>query len=180
MTKSRGVGRSKPGSSNPAYIHGHTTGGFSRTYHSWASMLQRCTNTERAEYRRYGGRGITVCKRWYLFQNFLTDMGERPEGTSLDRKNNDGNYTPRNCRWATRSEQQQNKNHKCTEHKKTILRACKKPKTTAELQAILGLHDEPTKKFVRELRAIGKVTTSLVRTGTRGRTLLVATVKEKK
>jgi hypothetical protein len=157
--------------------HGHTTGKFSPTYHSWASMIQRCTNPNRSFYHRYGGRGITVCKRWMTFINFLADMGERPDGTSLDRINNDGNYTPRNCRWATLAEQQRHRVYAHTKHKQSILKACRKAKTTAELQVILGLHDEPTKKFVRELRAQKLVRTSLIPVGNRGRTLLIETVR---
>lgn len=100
---------SQAGSNNPAHTHGHTTGGFSSAYHSWASMMQRCTNPKRRSYKHYGGRGITVCLRWRTFENFLADMGDRPDGKTIDRwPDKDGNYEPGNCRWATNSEQARN------------------------------------------------------------------------
>ena len=78
------------------------------TYRVWAAMKNRCTNPNNHSYRDYGGRGITVCERWDKFENFLADMGERTKDLSLDRIDNDGNYTPENCRWATASQQQRN------------------------------------------------------------------------
>jgi hypothetical protein len=71
-------------------------------------MKYRCTNPNAINYHNYGGRGITVCERWNEFKNFLADMGERPEGTSIDRIDNDLGYFKENCRWATRHEQRIN------------------------------------------------------------------------
>lgn len=88
--------------------HGHTTGGWSPTYNTWVSMLQRCTNPRATYYRYYGGRGIAVCDRWRSFASFLADMGERPAGKSIDRIDTNGDYEPGNCRWATASEQRRN------------------------------------------------------------------------
>ena len=77
-------------------------------YKIWVNMRQRCNNPKNPKYKDYGGRGITVCKRWDNFSNFMTDMGERPEGNSIDRKNVNGNYEPSNCRWATAKQQRAN------------------------------------------------------------------------
>jgi hypothetical protein len=84
--------------------HGGMKG--SPTWRSWIAMRGRCRDRHRSYYH---GRGITVCARWHSFLAFLHDMGPRPDGLTLDRINNDGDYTPDNCRWATRSEQQRNR-----------------------------------------------------------------------
>lgn len=81
------------------------------TYRSWRMMRTRCQNPNYDGFHDYGGRGITVCPEWNAFEGFLADMGERPEGTTLDRIDVDGNYEPGNCRWATVSEQNRNMRH---------------------------------------------------------------------
>ena len=96
----------------PPVIHGHASpGNESLTYKSWQSMKQRCMNPNHVAFKNYGGRGINICARWLnSFKNFLVDMGDRPTGTSIDRyPNNNGNYEPGNCRWATPTQQQHNR-----------------------------------------------------------------------
>lgn len=78
----------------------------------WAGMLQRCMNPNHPQYHNYGGRGIRVCERWQEFKNFLVDMGRRPSlEYSLDRKDNNGDYCPGNCKWSTREEQCRNRRY---------------------------------------------------------------------
>lgn len=78
------------------------------TYQSWRNMVQRCTNPNRHDWDRYGGRGVALCDRWRRFDAFLADMGRRPRGKTLDRVDVDGDYEPGNCRWATLKQQAQN------------------------------------------------------------------------
>jgi hypothetical protein len=81
------------------------------TYKRWKAMHTRCGNPRQRCYPYYGGRGIKVCARWRSFTAFLADMGECPEGLTLDRKDSDGNYEPGNCRWATRAVQNANRRY---------------------------------------------------------------------
>lgn len=92
--------------------HGESKHWQTAEYRAWMGMRARCRNPRRACYARYGGRGITICDRWEVYENFLADMRRKPSPThSLDRRDNDVGYTPDNCRWATPLEQSQNRRH---------------------------------------------------------------------
>lgn len=99
------TGKGKGFKHGHARPHAHT-----RTYQSWCAMKKRCYYPPNKDYANYGGRGIRVILRWKnSFEEFLKDMGERPPGTTLDRKNTDSDYTPYNCKWSTPTEQSRNR-----------------------------------------------------------------------
>ena|SRR5438105_3349104 len=105
--------------------HGYARNGHRISeYHCWTEMRQRCTNPTNKHFRLYGGRGITICSRWNSFANFLADMGRKPSRKhSLDRyPNQNGNYEPGNCRWATQQQQMRNRrnNHLITFNGETL------------------------------------------------------------
>ena len=115
-----------------AATHGHTRGGkISPTYWSWLGMIGRCRYPKHPFFHRYGGKGVKVCERWLTFENFLADMGERPEGMTLDRLDSAKDYEPGNCRWATRKEQAR---QNC---RRTMFNG--KPMSRVEIAAALGI-----------------------------------------
>ena len=102
----RRISMCRPGKANPNYKNGWSRHAVRR---AWYDMKRRCLNPDVQNYKYYGGRGITVCSRWLTLENFWADMRSSwRKGLSLDRINNDGNYTPTNCRWATHSQQIKN------------------------------------------------------------------------
>ncbi len=104
--KSCGCRIKRLGADNAAFKHGW----FGTPIHkTWDGMIQRCNNPKNKDYKNWGARGITVCKRWLDFQNFLGDVGDKPAGLSLGRIDNNKGYSKKNCRWETQTEQHNNK-----------------------------------------------------------------------
>lgn len=108
--------------------HGHYG---SRTYRIWGGIVQRCTNPNTRGYKTYGGAGVSICDRWRVFDNFLSDMGECPDGLTIDRINTLEGYSPENCRWASYVEQAHNKKLACTSFSEA--------ERVRELRAITGM-----------------------------------------
>lgn len=122
------------------------------TYRIWCGMKQRIFSPADPRYMHYGGRGITICDRWLSFENFLADMGECPPGRSIDREENDGNYEPGNCRWATDLEQGRNtsKVRLTDELRATIKRMRAEGSTLQQIAAVIGVHYSTVSDFLRK------------------------------
>ncbi len=137
----------------------------------WVAMIQRCESPNCESYANYGGRGIKVCDRWKGsegLQNFIADMGRKPDGASLDRIDNDGDYSPDNCRWATRKEQQRNRraNVRVTLNGET--------RCLTEWAEILGINIRTVRKRVNHLKwSPEKALTEPVIVGVRSKTLTI-------
>jgi sugar diacid utilization regulator len=114
-----------------------------KIYSIWMGMLKRCQSRNDPSYDRYGGRGIKVCKRWQKFENFCADMGDPPPGMTLDRIDNDSDYSPENCQWATIQEQNNNKrNNRMFEYRGEEF-------TITQLARQVGMHPETLRYRLR-------------------------------
>lgn len=107
-------------------------------HRTWTRIRERCNNPSHGDYTRYGGRGIRVCERWDVFENFLADMGPR-NGLTIDRIDNDGDYEPGNCRWVTQAEQNRNKSSTYTrEQDQKIRDAADRGLNFTQIAAVVG------------------------------------------
>ena len=121
--------------------HGMTR---SKTWRAWASMRERCNRTSHPYFHRYGGRGISYSPDWDVFENFLADMGPAPEGLTLERLDNDGNYTKDNCRWATMRDQANNRSSN------VVLEHGSKAMTVAQWADTVGLERKTLEYRIRK------------------------------
>jgi hypothetical protein len=121
------------------------------TYKTWNCMIMRCHNPKRHNYPKYGGRGIEVCKEWReSFQTFLSDMGPRPVGMTLDRIDSNGNYTKENCRWATAKEQSRNRR----DNRLAILKG--QTMFAPDVARAIGVHEGTVYRWIRENKDVTK------------------------
>lgn len=130
-------------------------------YRVWGSMFSRCRNPKEKCYPRYGGRGIKVCERWLRFENFFSDMGPRPIGLTIERKDNNGDYCPENCVWATLEQQVSNRRNN------VILTFNGKTQTQAQWARELGVGHKLISKRLEFGWPIEKILTTLPRKITR-------------
>lgn len=134
-------------------IHGMSG---TRTYHTWESMIDRCNNPNNDRFKDYGGRGIRICERWLMFENFLKDMGVRPIRKTLNRINNNGNYEPENCCWSTAKEQSRNS------RLNKIIKFNNESKCVAEWAEILGINHSTLRKRLSRGWTVSRAFTTLV------------------
>lgn len=129
------VAKSKTAENGNNFRHGHATGGRrSKALSVWSGMIDRCYRGSSSSFQYYGARGIQVCDRWKVFENFLDDMGAPPTGMTIERINTDGDYSPENCKWATREEQANNQRS----NRKYLING--QEKTVARIARDCGLH----------------------------------------
>jgi len=130
--------------------HGYYIYGTPKIYETWHSMIQRCNNKNSMSYKWYGARGIKVCERWKDFNNFFEDMGKKPDGLTIERKDNDGNYEPDICKWATQKENNRNnRGTKLNPLKVKIIKKLLKESylTQTNIGDIFGVHNTTISKI---------------------------------
>ena len=153
--------------------HGHAKRSekLSPTYRTWQAMHTRCTNPKVKSFANYGARGVKVCDRWKTFANFLTDMGERPPGTTLDREKNEIGYEPGNCRWATKLTQARNTraNVRLTYQGKDM--------TQAEFSELLGMNQSTVSSRMKAGWTVEQIAATPAHTGNRVASKLGDTVE---